>query len=172
MLFHRSLCFYYTIHIHTFIRAHACLDPNTHTYLQEYSQAAGHDPAKFFFEDLMHLNDSAEYDIREAGRLDSKNLLPSHPDVEAYMASGEMAVRKGRAQFEGINKVQVQLVVLRLPEKNTDILISMNTPVFIHEDSSVAVDVGAGFKQLHLTAPDLFQSIVKSFTIVDWSLFG
>ena len=68
--------------------------------------------------------------------------------------------------------MQVQLAVLRYPEKRTDILITMNTATHIHGNSAAAQYAGSGQKSAHLTAPDLFLSILKTFHVLDYSLFG
>lgn len=62
--------------------------------------------------------------------------------------------------------------MFRYPDRNTDILISMNTPMHIHEESAAAQHAGAGHKTAHLSAPALFDSMLLSFRVLDYSLFG
>jgi len=128
---------------------------------------------QFYFQDLLDTNDAQGGNIRM-----SRRLGPEEIDLEscsAFLVEGEMAAQKGRSshhQGQGINKVHILLAIIRIPEKQTDILISLNTPMFIHEDSISAPDIGAGFKNLHESADALFLRILASFKIVDWSLFG
>ena len=65
----------------------------------------------------------------------------------------------------------VQLAVLRYSEKEADILISMDTPTHIHENSLAAQHAGSGQKHAHLSAPDLFMKPLKTFHVLD-GLFG
>ena len=61
---------------------------------------------------------------------------------------------------------------MRLPEHGSDLLIVLNSPVFISVDSAAAQHAGPGFKDAHLTAPALFQRIIATLQINDWGLFG
>ena len=77
-----------------------------------------------------------------------------------------------RARASALFSMQVQVAVLRYPEQGTDILITMNTPSHIHDDSAAAQHAGSGQKYAHLSAPDLFHSMLKTFHVIDYSLFG
>jgi hypothetical protein len=68
--------------------------------------------------------------------------------------------------------VQVLLLVVRLPDQGSDLLISMNTPSFINPASSAAEHAGSGAKPAYLAAPGLFKQIIATLRIVDYSLFG
>ena len=70
------------------------------------------------------------------------------------------------------------LVVFRLEEKNTDVVVSMNYPVrkdeeveMIHTDDLEAlmrwIDNAPGLSD----AEKSFKEIIETFKIVDWSLF-
>ncbi len=67
---------------------------------------------------------------------------------------------------------QVHLLLVRLVDHSTDLLISLNTPVFINPDSAAAEHAGAGSHSAHLAAPELFRAIVSTLRIVDYSMFG
>ena len=64
------------------------------------------------------------------------------------------------------------LANVRLSDYGSDLLITLNTPIFISESSSAAEQVGAGAQLLHAAAPALFSNILRSLRIVDWGLFG
>ena len=67
--------------------------------------------------------------------------------------------------------MQVQLAVMRLKEVATDLLVVLNTPVHIHECSASAEHAGAGPKQRHTEAPELFGMVLQSLVIRDMGLF-
>eukprot|EP00890_Picochlorum_soloecismus_P000538 jgi/Picsp_1/1485/NSC_04963-R1_protein len=128
---------------------------------------------QFYFQDLLETNDAQGGNIRMTRRLGQEEIRLE--SCSAFLVEGEMAAQKGRSshrQGQGINKIHILLAIIRIPEKQTDILISLNTPMFIHEDSVSAQDLGAGFKSLHESADALFLQILESFKITDWSLFG
>lgn len=79
---------------------------------------------------------------------------------------------KSKQDTSALNKIHVQLLVVRLPQHDTDMLITLNTPIFISEHSAAANEAGAGYKELHMDSPALFQRIIATLKIVDWSLFG
>lgn len=64
------------------------------------------------------------------------------------------------------------LANVRLPKLGSDLLITLNTPIFINDISSAAEQVEAGAQKMHTAAPALFAQILKSLKIVDWGLFG
>ena len=64
------------------------------------------------------------------------------------------------------------LAVLRMPEYKSDVLITLNTPIRISEQSAAAEQTGAGFQRASLTAPPLFEQIIRTFKIKDYGLFG
>lgn len=70
------------------------------------------------------------------------------------------------------SSLQIQLAVFRYPEKGTDVLISMNTPIYINQESAAAQHTGSGHKTAHTSAPRLFASMLNAFHIFDYSLFG
>lgn len=108
--------------------------------------------------------------------------------------------------------------MVRLPQHGSDVLLTLNTPIFISASSAAAehagaqhapagpplqppallrhaaactaraaprlhptnrqptcwppAAAGAGFKEAHLAAPQLFRQFLASFRINDWALFG
>ena len=79
---------------------------------------------------------------------------------------------KGRQSAETSNYVQIIFGVVRLPEVQSDIVISLNTPAYINEKSASAEHAGAGPKTSYLRAPDAFRRMLQSFRIIDMGLFG
>ena len=68
--------------------------------------------------------------------------------------------------------MQVQLAIFRFLERKTDILISMNTPVYINTESAAAPHAGAGHKSTHTSALALLATMLKTFHIHNYSLFA
>ncbi len=71
-----------------------------------------------------------------------------------------------------LRSLQIQLAVFRYPDRDSDILVTFNTPVFINEASAAAQHTGAGHKTAHRSAPKLFASMLKTVHIFDYTLFG
>ena len=67
--------------------------------------------------------------------------------------------------------INCSLLVVRIPEKKSDMLITLNSPVFIHENSAAAQHTGAGYKDTAVFAPELFRNVVLSLNIKDLNLF-
>lgn len=53
-----------------------------------------------------------------------------------------------------------------------DLLLTLNTPIWISEASAAAEHAGAGFHGAHLAAPELFKRMLATLQILDWGLFG
>lgn len=87
-------------------------------------------------------------------------------------ALGYQTVAKARQTADTSNYVQIILGVVRLPQVQTDIVISLNTPAYINEKSASAEHAGSGAKSAYLRAPELFRRMLQSFRILDMSLFG
>ncbi len=127
---------------------------------------------QFFFEDLTASNAAAHASIASTAELRSDALPNLPPDTYATLVIGEQAVGKSRQGAEALNKIHVQILVVRLPEHGTDMLVTLNTPIYIHPSSAAAKEAGAGFKQGHEAAPALFRRMIATLRILDFGLFG
>lgn len=88
------------------------------------------------------------------------------------LVTGQQVVAKGRQQQEAANDVEVLLAVVRLPQVQSDVLISFNAPRYISEHSASAQQAGAGWQSGASHARALFLDILKTFRVLDWGLFG
>lgn len=118
-----------------------------------------------------HTTDSSNISPNEEEKLDGSNLMPKiSARVKACTCIGIQGVGLMRNQKkieEGkSSKVRIELCVLRLEAVQTDLLISLSTPLFASNDGDNQL-LHAG-KNGHSS---LFKSILKSFEVVDWSLF-
>ena len=64
------------------------------------------------------------------------------------------------------------LAVIRLPQVRSDVLVTLNTPIFVNPKSRAARTVGAGLQSSHEHAPADFAALLSSFQVLDWGLFG
>ncbi|CAI5499026.1 unnamed protein product [Closterium sp. Naga37s-1] len=153
--------------------------------LEMKADVADADSSRWFLEDLMR-----EQEAQPGSALESSAPLPSadcpHVDASVFKsyAVGRMTVSKGQQGAEALNVVRVYLANLRLRNVHTDLLITVNEPLFISERSESAAAAGtAGVTQaaaqeasagvLGATAGgQVFQRLLASFKINDWGLFG
>jgi hypothetical protein len=145
----------------------------------------------YYLADLAEANDAADGAVfRGARRLTAEEMpqlaasSPAAAGCSAWVGAGDQAVSKVREGDHARNAVRVYAAVLRLPEINTDLLITMNVPLVISASSSSAASGGVGLHQLGgqggeggggdpcAAATALFLSILKSLRIEDWGLFG
>lgn len=87
---------------------------------------------------------------------------------------GLQKISKYNEGVEAANDVRVYVACFRLKDVNTDIVLSMNSPVRVNEESSsskvVNLEKVAQFdRPEHVIA--LFQDIVASLQVHDYSLF-
>jgi len=141
--------------------------------LEHQSLVEDADAPQHFFRDLVAQNEASTSHFD--GNMPTEGMRPSGlPEGASFlMASGTQVAAKGRQQGPAAhNHIQVLLAVIRLPQHGTDIVVSLNSPIHIVEGSAAAADAGAGPKQLHATAPQLFHAALSSLRIKDYGLFG
>lgn len=85
----------------------------------------------------------------------------------AYLR-GQQAVAKYKEAAR--NLINIDLAIIRIPSHETDILISMNTPAVINQASSSAQV--ATQTTTSLENASVFQALISSFVINDYSLFN
>lgn len=64
------------------------------------------------------------------------------------------------------------VAAIRLPQHESDIVLSLNTPSYISEQSAAAEHAGSGHLEMNRAALPLFRRILKNLKVVDYSLFG
>lgn len=139
-------------------------------YLQEHHSIPDNEAGEFYFNDLAAANDAVFAKMTELTPLKLETLPGLKGASYCCIVVGEQAASKGRES--ALNKVHVQILVARLPSHGTDMLVTLNTPIFISQGSTAAEQAGSGYKEAHLSAPQLFQQVVSTLRILDWSLFG
>lgn len=75
---------------------------------------------------------------------------------------------------QAANEIVVHLACLRLPHHTTDILISLNSPVWVDAQSSSAEATSGTLSEVHTleNVKLLFDNILSSFELRDVGLFG
>lgn len=128
--------------------------------------------AHYFFEDLAVQNDAQSSALETVYTLTANEVPNLPPNSVCTCALGYQTIAKGRQAQDTSNYVQIILGVVRLPQVQSDIVISLNTPAYIHEKSASAEHAGAGAKTAYIRAPELFKRMLQSFKILDMGLFG
>ena len=64
------------------------------------------------------------------------------------------------------------MAMLRVPQKQADIVLSLNTPTMINAASSSSEHTGAGPVSSAGEASEIFSGVLQSLHIADWGLFG
>jgi hypothetical protein len=125
----------------------------------------------FHFYQLAQDNDSARNDILSTETLPSSDF-PNLPETTTYaqLIIGRQSVSKFRESSSTSNMVNIYLLVIRLKNVDTDVLITYNHPVRINPASSSAA-TGAREGSVEL-AVENFRELVKSFVVRDWGLFN
>lgn len=146
--------------------------------------------AKYFFRDTAEANGEIvgeifNTNVWNAGHSQSNstrptdenyNLMPSlSARVKVCTCSGFHSVSplKNRTSLEEGKAplIRVDLAVVRLEAVETDLLITMSTPTTTTERMKIISNATKTENQQKEISP-LFQLVLKSFDIKDWSLFG
>lgn len=129
--------------------------------------------AAFHWSALMKLNHAQAAKINEVTISDPSQSLPgvvappgAATQPQLVLMMGHMAAPKFNET--ALNSVDLFLAVVRLPRQETDILITLNSPTAVSEQSSSAKSFTAPHPEGSLA---LFKSLVSSFGIADWGLF-
>lgn len=141
--------------------------------LERTSSVSDIGAGEYYFQDLVSAVDATFASISSVKQFNVQQKLSKMPqDAVGSIVTGEMVTSKGRQGPDALNKIHVMLMVLRLPHVSTDMLLTLNTPIFIHAASASAAQAGSGYKDTHMQAPRLFHRIMASLEIDDWGLFG
>lgn len=156
---------------HQEVFADASMDQSVVIEILSRADVSDIECGSFFWRDCCQENSATDACLEDQTciDLDSSNFPAS---ATCYLLKGSMKASKGRQAHAAANTIQALLAVLRLPHVESDVVISLMTPTNISQQSTAAAHAGAGEKTAHLSAPDLFNRLLTSFKINDWSLFG
>lgn len=131
--------------------------------------------AEYHFEDQCREGDANAFKVDSVRRLADAEVPLLHAQgtsgvPSCWLIAGQMTASKGRQS--ALNKIQVLMCLIRISEKATDVLFTLNTPIFIAAESAAAKTAGSGHQSAYVDAPSLFSKITASITIQNWDLFG
>eukprot|EP00877_Chromochloris_zofingiensis_P006208 jgi/Chrzof1/1840/Cz10g23090.t1_PPD8[v5.2] len=138
----------------------------------EHSPVSDDAAGRFVFEDLAAANNATHSAIEEIRTLGPEDMPHMPENYHKCLVRGTQDVSKSREGPAAVNRVQLLVALIRLPDYESDIIITLNTPVFISQYSSSAQLTGSGAQAWHEDAPALFQAILKTFKINDYDVFG
>ena len=134
------------------------------------SDVSNEESARFHFKEIAVANDSSDQmQIVDVIPLTGREL-PSFRCPHNFFASaavGTQMVSKFREAAR--NTVKVFVGVIRVPHIETEILISLTTPLSIHPESSSSRTFVPNSETEDPSA--LFFSVLSSFSVIDWGLF-
>lgn len=162
--------------------------------LERQDEVSDEDASSFFFNDLADANKSDQTGVTderkfeysniwiigheednknakaEEEKMDDKNLIPKlSARVKACTCIGIQTVgpmRNQKTMEEGkSSKVRIELCAIRLESVQTDLLISLSMPIFSSNQDDQIIKAGSNGHS------SLFKSMLKSFEVVDWTLF-
>eukprot|EP00128_Syssomonas_multiformis_P014956 Colp12_sorted_trinity150504_noHs@26973 len=153
------------------VYTHISNDQSVIIELLEYeSDIPDEEAPAFHFRQLASANAAEEYSQIDIIQPLSPDALPHfEQQLPRFFLSGVQRVSKFNEPGSARNTVRVHLVLLRLPDQLTDVLITFNDPLAISPGSSSAQPAEPAAVGLTL---DSFRECVASLKINDWSLFG
>jgi Ran-interacting Mog1 protein len=133
--------------------------------------------SRYHFMEIAHVNSADDeqhfrLDYESAlGALELANFGKLIDDGKAYASiiCGRLRVAKFREQAR--NTIGLYVAVIRLKNVATDVVLSFNDPIAIDPSSSSAMAAHIA-DQSESPGFELFKSLVQSFIITNWSLFG
>jgi len=127
--------------------------------------------AHYYFNEIANTNACSAND---RCIIQAKELLDADvPNVACskYVVFGTQQVSKFKEGEEAKNGVLVLVACLRLPQVQTDLVISVTTPISINPRSSSSSSVDNSRGTDHTAGIIILENVLKSLVIHDWSLF-
>ncbi|XP_033026350.1 ran guanine nucleotide release factor [Lacerta agilis] len=149
---------------------HPSTDQSVIVELLEYqADVPDENAARYHFEDISGASASAEI-------LSQETFAPHLLALEGCSSAWGLTARQLVAKFdeEAKNEVTLHLVLLRLPQYGTDLLLTFNNPTYIHPLSSSAApgtEVPASPSQPPWTV-EHFHTFVRSVRLLNPGIFG
>lgn len=123
-----------------------------------------HNAVEYFFQDLVSDSSASEHEVllNRCALPDEVACLPS--DIPCFFGQCRQKVSKFNESVENI--VIVHLLVVRLLDQRTDILVLLHDPEHIDPQSS------SGGASARNNGVEIFSRIARTLRIIDWDLFG
>ena len=129
----------------------------------------GEEAAKYHYNDIAETSNSIETKIVSSGVFAS-NSFEIAKKYSCSWTFGTQKVSKGRDSSDKANIIALYLVLIRLKQFETDLLISFNAPIKIHTKSQAKSDKDT-VKPPKVTI-ELFKNIVSTCKINNLSIFN
>ncbi|KAL6076388.1 RAN guanine nucleotide release factor [Balamuthia mandrillaris] len=143
--------------------------------LEYQSAVSDTDSASYLFNDLAEANEATDGARIVHQEAMSPEDMPNFPDVPKSVLLGVQRIAKFNESNRAKNVVQVYLANVRLPRHTTDLLITLNEPVQVAQESSSKVNVDtldAATRERMDSTLLIFKAVLKSLRVNDWTLFG
>jgi len=160
---------------HQEIFADAAKDQSIIVEIVERADVSDDEACAFFWADVIAGNEAQHASLVSSRLLNNTTELHSswhERGATGALAYGELSVSKGRQGPDQANRVHIGLFILRLPAVDSDILVTVNTPIYINPASSSAEHARTTGEKEQETAQVLIQRILATLELVDWGLFG
>jgi len=136
--------------------------------LNEFVETPNENAILLHFQELVDITQATDAQIVKVEQLGQNDVPAFGSDIFKAAFYGTYKIAKYNEEAK--NTVNLYLALIRLPQVTTDVLISLNTATQVNPMSSSASHV-TGHMSPEQTMV-LFKTILHSFRIVDWSLFG
>ena len=145
---------------------HPHTDQSVIVELLEYQNvASGLEAARLHYLDISQANNSTDTVILSHEVIDTNNTA-MEKCISCHYLTGTQKIAKFNESVEESNLVRVQLVLYRLQEYGTDLVVTYNDPVQISEGSSSKKGEGGKWDLQQ------FKEVVSSIKVIDASLFN
>lgn len=144
-------------------------DQNIIFEVVQQSEVQDAEASEFFWKDLAKSNDAVEYRLTGKGVLDATDIPGVPEECSKLLAHGVQVIAKSRDSQKMANRVQVSIVVVRLPSVESELLVTLNTPL---EGGSSNSQTSAATMENARQAPQLFRRIASTIKINNWDLFN
>jgi len=132
-------------------------------------EATNQDSATFHFNSLAHDNDARNSQILQVGEAPPDAVPSLGGNAYKSLLYGRQHVTKFRETAE--NVVDIYLCCLRLHDVQTDMVITLNSPVAVNPASSSSAATPQA--EIHpALSQNIFAHFLRTLKINDWTLFG
>ncbi|XP_070561997.1 ran guanine nucleotide release factor-like [Ptychodera flava] len=147
---------------------HPSTDQSIIIEIMEYQDIEDQNAPSYHFEDISESNNSTSSQVEVSEQI-PKEQIAMKQCKSAWFLSGKQLVAKFNEQAQ--NTINIYVALYRLPEYETDILLTLNDPVSISIGSSSHVPAES-YNQNQPWTLQQFRQCVTTLKILDTSLFG
>ncbi|SGY40929.1 BQ5605_C003g02444 [Microbotryum silenes-dioicae] len=121
---------------------------------------------RYHFASLAHDNEALSYSIDSTSQ---PTTTSPHPLLQGPITLlGTQSISKFNKPASQADQVTVFLALWRIPEKKTDLVLTVNWPNVVFDEEGKASDQSEGVGR----AKKAFEEAVKDLKVVDWGLFA